>query len=64
MRPGVVEFDSKLEEGDLVIVMEEGHRKPLAIAESLWSAARLKSENSGKCAKNLHRAGDEIWNVV
>jgi len=63
MRPGVVEFDREMEEGDLVIVMEEGHRKPLAVAESLWSAAKMEKESSGKCAKNLQRVGDEVWNA-
>ena len=35
MAPGVVEADPEIKEGDLVIIVEETHRKPLAIGKAL-----------------------------
>ncbi len=64
MRPGVVDFDHGIKEGDILIVVEETHRKPLAVAEALWSGARMERESTGKCAKNIHRVGDDIWNAL
>jgi PUA domain protein len=35
MSPGIVEADPNIREGDVVVVVEEKHNKPLAIGRSL-----------------------------
>jgi PUA-domain protein len=61
MRPGITIFDD-VAAGEFVTVVDETHRKPLAVCECLISAEELKSMKSGKALKNLHYVGDAIWN--
>lgn len=63
MRPGVVEYDPEIEAGDLVVVLEERHRKPIAIGRALWSGSELGERERGKCIENLHHVGDKIWRL-
>lgn len=63
MRPGVVGYDQELREGDLVVVTEETYGKPLAIGKTLWSAADYAGRKEGKCVKNIHYVGDELWEL-
>jgi PUA domain protein len=63
MRPGVVEYDTEIEAGDLVVVLEERHRKPIAIGKALWSGEEFREREKGKCVKNLHHVGDKIWKL-
>jgi PUA domain protein len=64
MRPGIVDFDKGIEEGDVVIVVEERHRKPLAIGVSMFKGEDLEEMTSGKCIKNVHYVGDKIWETL
>jgi PUA-domain protein len=59
MSPGIVTADPDIKEGDLVIVMEEKHRKPLAIGRAMIQGTEM--HGSGKAVKSLHHVGDEIW---
>ena len=59
MNPGIVEADPKISAGDLVIIVEERHKKPLAIGRALIPGLEMKGE--GKAVKSLHRVGDQIW---
>ena len=63
MCPGVVDADPEIEPGDLVVIIEEKHKKPLAIGEALLSGPEMKGEK-GKAAKSLHHVGDEVWNMM
>lgn len=64
MRPGIVEFDKDIKKGDLVIVNEERHKKALAIGVSLWDGEEFIKNSTGKCIKNIHYVGDNIWNIL
>lgn len=64
MRPGVVAFDPALKKGDLVIVNEESHKKPLAIGTALWDGEELRTKDRGKCVKVLQHVGDEVWGLA
>jgi len=59
MNPGIVSADPEIAMGDLVIVAEERHKKPLAIGRALIPGSEMRGE--GKAIKSLHRVGDQIW---
>lgn len=61
MRPGIVSVDPDIKEGDIVIIIENAHGKPLAVGRALVSGSDMLG-NSGKVIKNLHYVGDELWN--
>lgn len=63
MRPGVVFFDENIKLGDFVIIREETHSKTIAIGISLWNGEEFATRHSGKCVKNLHFVGDDIWKL-
>ncbi|MHC1631728.1 MAG: RNA-binding protein [Methanotrichaceae archaeon] len=61
MAPGVVEADPEINSGDLVVVIEEKHRKPLAIGQALRPGSEM--QGSGKIVKSLHHVGDSLWEM-
>jgi len=63
MSPGVVEADPEINEGELVIVVEEIHRKPLAVGKALMDGASMVEATSGKAVKSIIHVGDKIWNL-
>ena len=63
MRPGIVQADPGIKAGDLVIVIEEAHRKALAIGRALIPGDEMVGD-SGKAVKSLHYVGDTIWEVT
>ncbi|HDM92085.1 MAG TPA: RNA-binding protein [Candidatus Korarchaeota archaeon] len=56
MGPGIVEADEDIEEGDLVVVLEERYRAPIAVGIALRPFAEIRER--GKSVKNLHHAAD------
>ncbi|MFP4654977.1 MAG: RNA-binding protein [Methanohalobium sp.] len=62
MSPGIVKSDPNIKEGDLVIIKEENHGKPLAIGRALVDGSNMVG-NSGKAVKSIHYVGDELWNI-
>jgi PUA domain protein len=63
MSPGIIEADSKIQEGDLVIIIEETHRKPLATGRALISGPEMVENREGKAVKTVHHIGDKVWNL-
>jgi len=61
MAPGVVEADPKIVPGDMVVVMEERYRKPLAIGQALVPGAEM--HGTGKVVRSIHHVGDNLWNM-
>jgi PUA domain protein len=62
MSPGIVEADPSINEGDLVIIVEQAHGKAIAIGRALI-AGRDMSGGKGKAIKSIHYVGDEIWKL-
>lgn len=62
MSPGIVEADTSIKEGDLVIVAEEAHGKALAIGRALMAGKDMVG-GKGKAVKSIHYVGDEIWKL-
>ena len=63
MSPGIVDADDSIVEGDIVIIVEETHNKPLAMGISLISGLEMVENSEGKAIKSLHYVGDAIWNL-
>jgi len=63
MAPGIVEADPEIKEGDLVIIVEEAHRKPLAIGKALMNGPQMVEADSGKAIKSITYVGDKLWNM-
>jgi PUA-domain protein len=63
MAPGIVDADSGIEEGDFVIIVEETHRKPLAIGKALMKGPQMVEADSGKAIKSIIHVGDKLWNM-
>ena len=63
MSPGIVASDKNVEVGDVVIIVEETHKKPLAIGIALIPGEEMIENDSGKAIENIHYIGDDIWNL-
>ena len=63
MSPGIVDADPSIKEGNLVVIVEESHKKPLAVGRSLISGTEMIENREGKAVKSLHYIGDDIWNL-
>jgi PUA-domain protein len=59
MNPGIVSADPEIAAGELVVIVEERHKKPLAVGRALIPGIEMKGE--GKAVKSLHHVGDQIW---
>ena len=62
MSPGIVAADDGIGEGDIVLIIDETHGKPLAIGVSLISGEEMVENDSGKAVETKHYVGDDIWN--
>lgn len=63
MSPGIVEADPEIKERELVIVVEEAHRKPLAVGRALMDGPTMVEATSGKAVQSIIHVGDKIWNM-
>lgn len=63
MSPGITDADPDVQEGDFVIIVDETHRKPLAIGRALISGPQMVEMNEGKAVKAIHYIGDKLWNL-
>jgi PUA domain protein len=64
MAPGVVAIKGEFKKNDFLLIVDERHRKPLAVGVALLGSEDMKNLNSGKIVKNLHYVGDKLWNYL
>jgi PUA domain protein len=64
MRPGIVELDQSIKKDELVVVVDQNHKKPLCIARALFPGEEIFKMKQGKVLKSLHWVGDPVWNFV
>ncbi|VVB81121.1 PUA domain protein [uncultured archaeon] len=64
MRPGIVELDHDIKKGEYVAVVDQAHKKPLCIAQALFSGEEIFTLKQGKVLKAVHWVGDSIWQIV
>jgi PUA domain protein len=62
MRPGIVEADPDVAEGDLVAIAEETHGKVLAIGRALVPGTEMLGD-SGKVVESVHHVGDDLFEL-
>ena len=64
MAPGIRHVDGEFAEGDLVLVVDEKHGKPLALGESLYDAESSRKTKQGVVVRTIHFVSDKVWNFV
>jgi len=64
MAPGIVRVEGEFNKDDLVLVVDEKHRKPIAVGESLHDSASVRNAKQGAVVKNVHFVSDKIWNFI
>jgi len=64
MAPGVVSIEGDFKENDLLLVVDERHRKPLMIGAALFNSQAVKNMKHGKIVKNVHYVGDNLWETI
>ena len=62
MSPGVVSAEKEIRPGDIVVVVDANHKKPLAIGVSLITGMEMIKNTAGKAVETKHYVGDDIWN--
>ncbi len=60
MIPGIVKLD-QFKEGEVLQIKDEKHHVSIAVGVSLMSSDEVKRRDRGRCIRNLHWVGDEIW---
>jgi PUA domain protein len=63
MRPGIVSVSDDIKAGAPAQVVEERHKKPIALCIALFGADEMRNKTGGKVCRNIHHIGDEIWNL-
>jgi len=61
LAPGVVKIEGAFAVGDLALVVDERHGKPLAVVSALVDSQAASGMKRGKVAGNLHYVGDTLW---
>src|SRR5512136_3046098 len=61
MRPGIVSVTPDVRKGSPAIVVDERHRKALAVVVALLDGPAIMAEAKGKMAKTVHHVGDLLW---
>jgi PUA-domain protein len=64
MSPGIRSIKDDFEQGDLVIIVDERHGKPLAVGSALYGSEEMKTLDRGKVIKTLHYVGDKLWEHI
>jgi PUA domain protein len=64
MAPGVVRIEKDYKQNDYVVITDERHDKPLALAVSLTDSSTARSLKHGKIASNVHYVGDDLWSQL
>ncbi|HID17657.1 TPA: RNA-binding protein [Candidatus Bathyarchaeota archaeon] len=61
MAPGVRKIEGAFKEGSVVSVVDERHRKFLAVGVAEVGSEAIERLGKGKCVKNVHYVGDKVW---
>jgi len=64
MAPGIVRIEGEFIKGDLVLIVDEKHGKPLALGETLHDSGTVRNAKQGAVVRNVHFVSDKIWNFA
>jgi len=60
MRPGIVEADESIEDGDFVVINEETHGKFLAVGKAVVDGDEMLGDE-GRVVESIHHVGDDLY---
>ncbi|RLE58959.1 MAG: RNA-binding protein [Thermoprotei archaeon] len=63
MVPGITKIEGSFSENDKVLVVEEEKQRIFAVGKALMSSEHIATSRKGKAIKNIHYAGDELWEI-
>jgi PUA domain protein len=63
MSPGIIDASENIVKGDIVVVVDEDHNKPLVVGLSLITTDKMINNDKGKAVKTIHFIGDDIWDL-
>lgn len=64
MRPGIRQLEGHFSKGDLVAILDEKHRKTLALGVAGMDSETMQSVTKGRVIDNIHYVGDLVWNSL
>lgn len=64
MAPGIVRIEGEFGKGELVVVVDVKHGKPLSLGESLLDSTSARTVKQGVVVKNLHYVSDRFWQLI
>ena len=64
MAPGIVRYEGTFGKGDLVVVVDVKHSKPLAVGEALVGFDEAKATKQGPIIKSKHYVSDKVWSSM
>jgi PUA domain protein len=64
MAPGIVEVDQNLAQGDLVVIVDQKNRTPIAVGRMLTNGANIEQMGKGRAVQTLHHIGDQLWRLM
>lgn len=63
MRPGITNIDDGVSKDEFVVIIDQTHKKPIAVGIAMTDSKEMKETKSGKVIKNIHYVGDELWKI-
>ena len=64
MAPGIVRYEGNFGRGNVVVVVDVQHGKPLALGEIQYTSEEVKTVKQGPVIKSKHYVSDKIWNFA
>lgn len=64
MAPGIVRYEGIFKKGDVLVVIDVTHGKPLALGQALYNSEEAKAIKQGPVVKSKHYVSDKIWDFA
>jgi PUA domain protein len=64
MAPGIRRYEGSFCKGEVVIVVDERHGRPLAVCFTIYDAEEAGKVKQGKVLENVHYIGDKLWMML
>jgi PUA domain protein len=62
MAPGVRGVEGSFNRDDVVFILDEEAKKPIALGLALYSSSEMKTVSRGRVVKIIHHVGDRFYN--
>jgi PUA-domain protein len=63
MRPGITGIEPGIVINEPVVIVDETHKKPIAVGIALVDSVEMENVQKGKVVKIIHYVGDDVWNI-